>query len=181
MITKYVTRFSKLARAVSCAAALAACSSGDNDFPSTDGTGKTVAVPSDANRDRGGIFDGNFNIFDGGSGGDNRGDGIGVNSYLWRASLDTLSFMPMISADPFGGVIISDWYEDASAAGERFKVTVYILDQRLRADGLKVAVFRQANKSGRWSDAPVKADTAIDLENAILTRARQLRIDSLEQ
>lgn len=112
----------------------------------------------------------------------NDGNTIGVNNYLWRASLDTLSFMPMQAADPFGGVIISDWYEDPAAPGERFKITIYILDQRLRADGIKVAVFRQQqNAQKSWSDAPVNAATAADLENAILTRARQLRVDSIAQ
>ena len=106
---------------------------------------------------------------------------ITVNSYLWRASLDTLSFLPLSSADPFGGVIISEWHEDPESPGERFKVTVYILDQRLRADGIKVAVFRQAiSGNNAWADAPVNPNVAIDLENAILTRARQLRIDSAE-
>lgn len=111
-----------------------------------------------------------------------QGNRIGVNNYLWRASLDTLSFMPLQAADPFGGVIISDWYEDPAAPGERFKVTIYILDQRLRADGIKVAVFRQQQSAQKaWADAPVNAATAADLENAILTRARQLRVDSIAQ
>ena len=110
-----------------------------------------------------------------------QGPSIGVNSYLWRATLDTLAFMPLQSADPFGGVVISDWYEDPTVPGERFKVTVYILDQRLRADGIKVAVFKQGQSSGRgWVDAPVSPNTAADIENAILTRARQLRVDSIE-
>jgi hypothetical protein len=105
--------------------------------------------------------------------------GIGVNSFLWRATLDTLGFMPLASADPFGGVIITDWYSAPSAPGERFKATVYILDRRLRADGIKVAVFKQAKgQSGDWQDAAVSADTMAKLEDAILTRARQLRIDS---
>ncbi len=118
-------------------------------------------------------------LFFGGGGGEV--PGLGVNSFLWRATLDTLSFMPLQSADPFGGVIITEWYEDPQGPGERFKITVYILDQRLRADGLRVAVFRQEKQGGpEWTDAPVDASTALDLENAILTRARQLRIDSIE-
>lgn len=104
--------------------------------------------------------------------------GIGVNSYLWRASLDTLNFMPLESADPFGGVIITDWYTDAAAPGERFKATVYILDTRLRADALNVSIFRQTNSNGQWVDATVDPDTEIQIENAILTRARQLRLSS---
>jgi len=101
--------------------------------------------------------------------------GIGVNSFLWRASLDTVSFMPLSSADPFGGVIITDWYSPPEVPSERFKMTVYILDRQLRADGIKVSVFRQQLASGnRWVDSSVGSGTATELENAILTRARQL-------
>ena len=106
---------------------------------------------------------------------------IGVNGYLWRATLDTLAFMPLASADPYGGVIITDWYANPEAPNERLKVTVYILDARLRADGLNVAVFKQ-NKGadGQWIDAPSATQTETDLENAILTRARQLRLSNLK-
>ena len=106
--------------------------------------------------------------------------GIGVNTYLWRASLDTLAFMPLASADPYGGVIITDWYENPEKPDERFKATVYILDTRLRADGLNVTVFRQTKDSGgAWVDAAVTTQTGIDIENAILTRARQIRLSNL--
>jgi Domain of unknown function (DUF3576) len=105
--------------------------------------------------------------------------GIGVNSFLWRASLDSLSFMPLASADPFGGVIITDWYSPPESPSERFKLNVYILGRQLRADGLKAAVFRQRRDvDGSWLDAAVESRTVVDLENSILTRARQLRIDS---
>jgi hypothetical protein len=103
---------------------------------------------------------------------------LGVNSYLWHASLDTLAFMPLSSADPFGGVIITDWYSAPDDTNERLKVTVYILDRRLRADGLKIAVFRQTRSGAAWADAAVNPDTAIRLEDAILTRARELRLAS---
>lgn len=107
------------------------------------------------------------------------GVGIAVNGYLWRASLDTMSFMPLSSADPFGGVIVTDWYVTPESPNERFKVQIYILDRQLRADGLRVSVFRQVrDASGDWAAAAVKPETAPQLENAILTRARQLRIDS---
>jgi hypothetical protein len=110
------------------------------------------------------------------------GVSVGVNSYLWRASLDTISFMPLASADPFGGVIITDWYAPASSPTERFKVTVYILDKQLRADALKVSVFRQQRGSnGEWTAAALDPETPSKLENAILTRARQLRIASSEK
>ena len=106
---------------------------------------------------------------------------IGVNSYLWRATLDTLAFMPLVSADPYGGVVITDWYSDPQKPDERFKCTVYILDTRLRADGLNVSIFRQVNNGGGgWVDAPTSAQTSIDIENAILTRARELRLSNLK-
>jgi len=103
---------------------------------------------------------------------------LGVNSYLWHATLDTLSFIPLSSADPFGGVVITDWYSAPEAPNERMKVTVYILDRSLRADGLKVAVFRQTKGADGWADAQVAADTSTKLEDAILTRARELRLAS---
>lgn len=121
--------------------------------------------------------DGIFGL--GGSGKSEGGGGIGVNSYLWRASLDTIAFMPLASADPFGGVIITDWYINPTHPNERFKMTIYILDKRLRADGVKVSVFRQEQgPGGAWTDAPGNAETGVRVENSILTRARQLRIDS---
>jgi hypothetical protein len=106
--------------------------------------------------------------------------GIGVNSYLWRASLDTLAFMPLASADPYGGVIITDWYTNPEKPDERFKATVYILDTRLRADGLTVTVFRQVkDAAGGWVDSSSSAQTQVDIENSILTRARQLRLSNI--
>lgn len=103
--------------------------------------------------------------------------GAGINTYLWRASLDTISFMPLASADPFGGIIITDWYAPPESPNERFKLTVYILGRELRADGLRVAAFRQIRQTdGSWADAEVKPKTVIELEDNILTRARQLRI-----
>lgn len=100
---------------------------------------------------------------------------IGVNSYLWRASLDTLSFMPLLQTDSNGGVIVTDWYVNPTTPGERMKVTVTILDQDLRADALRVAASRQTNQNGQWVEAPVQAATVQKLEDIILTRARDLR------
>ena len=106
---------------------------------------------------------------------------IGVNGYLWRATLDTLSFMPLQSADPYGGVIVTDWYTNPEKPDERFKCTVYILDSRLRADGLNVAVFKQnKDATGNWIDAPHAGQTETDIENSILTRARQLRLSNIK-
>ena len=100
---------------------------------------------------------------------------IGVNSYLWRASLEALSFMPLLQTDSAGGVIVSDWYTNPRNPGERVKVTVTILDQDLRADALRVAASRQVAQNGGWVDAPVQAATVQKLEDIILTTARDLR------
>jgi hypothetical protein len=105
---------------------------------------------------------------------------LGVNAYLWRASLDTLAFMPLASADPYGGVINTDWYTNPEKPDERFKCTVYILDTRLRADGLTVTVFKQVKGAdGNWVDSASSAQTQVDLENAILNKARQLRLSNI--
>ena len=105
--------------------------------------------------------------------------GIGVNAYLWRATLDTLSFMPLLTADPWGGVVNYDWYVNPQTPNERFKATVFILDTRLRADALNVTVTKEVrDASGAWSPAPVGAQTEADLENAILTKARQLNLSN---
>ena len=105
---------------------------------------------------------------------------IGVNGYLWRATLDTLAFMPLASADPWGGTVITDWYANPEKPDERFKATVYILDTRLRADGLKVSINKQTrDASGAWVDSPSSDQTETDIENAILTRARQLRLSNI--
>ena len=106
-------------------------------------------------------------------------NGIGVNAYLWRATLDTLSFMPLANADPWGGVINYDWYTDPQTPTERFKATVFILDTRLRADALNVTVTKEVrDETGGWVAAAVAAQTETDLENAILTKARQLNLSN---
>ncbi len=162
---------------------LGACAAADpeQNYPSRSGR-QTDANPSG---EKDSLFgsDG-LNIFGGQKSGpsDGSGGGIGINSFLWRASLDTLSFMPLNSADPFGGVIITDWYSAPDSPNERFKMTIYIVDRRLRADGIKVAVFKQTkDETQQWLNAEIADDTAIQLENAILVRARQLRLDTIQQ
>ena len=104
------------------------------------------------------------------------GGALGVNSFLWRATLDTIAFMPVSTADPFGGVILTDWHSTEEAPNERFKLNVYILGRTLRADGIRVAVFGQTKDSvGQWRDSTVPDATGTKIEDAILTRARQLR------
>lgn len=155
------------------AALVAGACSGDDKGPKT-----TEAKPLEAsgaqNSKNGGLLEAVFGTNEGG-GGD--GSAIAVNGYLWRASLDTISFLPLNTADPFGGVIITEWYSPPEAPNERFKVNIYILDKVLRADGLRVTVFRQRRVGGdRWVEAKVNQKTGTDLENAILKRARQMRI-----
>ena len=151
-----------------CAAlAFAGCAASGEQEPEP----RQVAANTGEN---GGLLDG---LLGAAVGGQRSGENITVNSYLWRASLDTVSFLPLSTADPFGGVIITDWYSPPEAPEERFKVTVYILDRELRADGLRVAVFRQTRApTAGWIEAKVDDRTGRDLENAILKRARQMRI-----
>jgi len=103
------------------------------------------------------------------------GSGIGVNAFLWRGALDTIGFMPLASADPFGGVIITDWYTPPGTSGERFKATIYILSRDLRSDGLRVNIYRQVLQNGQWVDATVAESTVGDIENKVLARARDMR------
>ena len=108
-------------------------------------------------------------------------NGLGVNSFLWRASLDTISFMPLASADPFGGIIVSDYYSPPDTPDQRLKVQIFISDRKLTASGVRASVFRQERGTdGRWTDAPVDPQTATKLENAILARARELRVTTAQ-
>ena len=100
---------------------------------------------------------------------------IGVNAYLWRAALDTISFMPLAQVDSNGGVIVTDWYANPAAPNDRMKLTITVLDQDLRADALRVAAARQINQGGQWVEAPVQAATVQKLEEVILNKARDLR------
>jgi hypothetical protein len=163
--------------------ALAACGRGKNpEF--------TVYDPKDQRqRDQYGTVTGQdgFTIFGQGSrrraeaeGGGGGGGGIGVNAYIWRGALETINFMPLASADPFGGLIISDWYQPPERPDERLKLHVLILDRALRADAVKVSVFRQTRSGEGWVDAPVDPQTATALEDKILTKARELRIASVD-
>jgi hypothetical protein len=100
---------------------------------------------------------------------------IGVNAYLWRAALETLSFAPLAQTDSNGGVIVTEWYANPQSPAERVKVSAVILDRDLRADALRVTASRQTLSNGQWVDAPVTAATVQRLEEIILTRARDLR------
>lgn len=155
--------------------AVAACDAkvDDKNYPQT---------PEDVRKARVGKLTGDEGLSMGGAKDeDNTGanNPLGVNSFLWRATIDTLAFMPLASADPFGGTILTDWYEDPDAKGERYKVNALILDRRLSAGSLKITVFRQVFDKGNWVDAAVDATMGGKLEDTVLTRARQLRVKQL--
>ncbi len=147
---------------------LAACSGHDSGGRTVDTTGDTSALSTPRNHllgeDRSA------------TGGDQTQ--AGVNAYLWRGAIDTLSFMPFASADPIGGIIITDWYTPPTTISERFKATAYVLGKQLRSDAIRVAIFRQTLQDGQWTDASVAPNTAPDITNKILARARQLRADA---
>lgn len=137
---------------------------------------------TDSSKERETIFGkGGISLFKSGEE-DTGGGALGVNSFLWRATLDTISFMPVSTADPFGGVILTDWHSTQEAPNERFKLNVYILGRTLRADGVRVAVFGQSkDPNGQWRDTSVPDQTGTKIEDAILTRARQLRRQTIEK
>jgi len=171
MIFQRISKHARVAVAACALLALAACEGIETQRADADG-------PEDRLRKENGKLFGDINLLGGSrDDADGSGSGIGVNGFLWRASLDTLSFLPLSSADPFGGVIITDWYAPPESPAERFKVTVYILGRELRADGVRVAVFRQKRENGQeWIDANTGENTSTSLEDAILTRARELRV-----
>lgn len=106
---------------------------------------------------------------------DSRLTTIGINSYLWRAALETMQFMPLAQVDATGGVIVGDWYQNPAVPNERVKVTVAILDGALRADAVQVSAVREVNQNGQWTAAPLRAGTVQKLEETILEKARTLR------
>lgn len=164
-----------------CILALAACSNDLSSSPDQEFPGQSPYNSPSFQGPEGSLLggEGGLSFFGGGNDAPaaGAGAGLGVNAFLWRASLDTVSFLPVTSADPFGGVIITDWYSPADAQNERFKLNVYILDRQLRADGLRVAVFREVRTPDGWTSAEVGEETAGRMEEAILTRARQLRVN----
>jgi hypothetical protein len=171
--------FRLLPAALLAGLAVAACSS-DKPSPTAPGyEGLGSGSQGDVSSTRMGGEDSGI-IFGVGKGGRDQGSGggtsgIGVNAFLWRGALDTISFMPLASADPFGGVIITDWYTPPGTSGERFKATIYILSRDLRSDGVRVNIFRQVLQNGQWVDAPVSETTVGDIENKVLARARRMR------
>ncbi len=136
---------------------------------------ETSNLPGAMSSNSGGTL---FTFGKGSSGGSAQATQIEVNAYLWRASLDTLAFMPLVSADPFGGVIITDWYVPPATPNERFKVNAYILSKQLTADALQVSVFHQVQQDGQWIDTPADPSTASGLEDRILAQAADLQAEA---
>ena len=104
--------------------------------------------------------------------------GMPINPYLWKASLETLSFMPLSSADPFGGTIITDWYTAASNENERCKLNIFINGAELKTTNLKVSSFCQQYKEQRWINKERNKGNDTKIENAILNKAKKLRLNS---
>lgn len=161
-----------------CLFGLNACENIESEARYPTGQARERGAGNDIYDNQGSIFGGQGLFSNNKKKSSSSGDAIGiaVNSFLWRASLDTVSFMPLASADPFGGTILTDWYSPDGVNNERFKTNVFILTRELRSDGIRVRVFKQKLVNGTWRDADVADGTARQLEDAILTRARQLRV-----
>ena len=102
--------------------------------------------------------------------------GFPINPYLWQASLETLGFMSLSSADPFAGIIITDWYSSQGAPNERCKINIFIKGVKMKTDNLKVNSFCQSLSNGQWVDIKNNIDNDAKLENAILNKAKKLRL-----
>jgi len=179
---KKVNHYAVLSAIMAISLVAGACGDTKYDYPeSSTNRDRYKNQPAGTDKtNQGGLFGAKgLNLFGGEDKKKGDDSGIAVNSFLWRGALDTISFMPLASADPFGGVIITDWYTPPETPQERVKVQVLILDRDLRADGIKATVHRQKLTPQGWADQPVEPKTATDLENTILTRARQLRIAQL--
>ena len=153
-----------------CVLALAACSGAKQPQLPDMQTQRVPPAMQNANSGLGNLF-----TLGGKSAPSGQTTGVAVNAYLWRASLDTLSFMPLASADPFAGVIITDWYSPSATPNERFKATAYVLGSMLSANDLKVSIFHEIRQGGGWVTAPVDPATASGIEDRILARAAQLK------
>ena len=102
--------------------------------------------------------------------------GMPINPYLWKGSLETIGFMPLTSANPFGGIIITDWYSDGQTINERCKINIFIKGLELKTSNLKVNTFCQSFENNRWIDLPTSASQSAQLENAILNKAKRIKL-----
>ena len=103
---------------------------------------------------------------------------MNVNIFLWRGALETVNFMPLSSADPVGGTIITDWYSISGNEKERCKLNIFISGKKLKSENLKVASFCQEIKNQIWVNKKINDDNNIKIENAILNKAKKLRLQS---
>ena len=108
----------------------------------------------------------------------NSGVGLPINALLWRASLDILSTIPLDDVDTFGGTIVTEWYQLKKTSDERIKMTAFVLDRELRADGIRVVVYVQKRIGDNWQDSGIDAEMGKQMEEVILTRAREIRASS---
>lgn len=160
---------------------LSACSGIESEAKYPTGADRSATGDNNIYEESPSIFgEGGLDLF-GNKKKNNAESAVAVNSYLWRAALDTVSFMPLASADPFGGTIITDWYSAPETPNERTKLNVFILDRELKAGSLSVKVFRQVKSGGGWKDAAVAKDTATKMEDAILIRAREMKVAKEQQ
>lgn len=159
---------------------LAACEGVEKEAKYPTGAARD-GVSDDIYAEKDSIFgEGGLSILGGGND-KNSTDVITVNSYLWRASLDTVSFMPLTNVDPFGGVILTDWYSDGEKQNERYKLNVFVIGSQLRSDAIRVSAFQQKQSRGKWKDVKVDPSIATKIEDAILTRARQIRVAAIDK
>ncbi len=119
---------------------------------------------------------------DGNKGAANQGGiasiGMPINPYLWSASLETLSFIPLSSADPFGGTIFTDWYSTEMNENERCKINVFISGAELKTQNLRVSSFCEVYKNNKWVGVNTNEQDNIDLENAILNKAKKIKLQN---
>lgn len=156
---------------------ITACSGVEKEAKYPTGLNRDGALDQDIYSKPDSIFgEGGLSILDTTSDNNASTDVITVNSYLWRSSLDTVSFMPLTNVDPFGGVILTDWYSDETTPDERYKLNVFVIGSQLRSDAIRVSAFQQKQKRGKWVDVKVDPTIATKIEDAILTRARQIRV-----
>ena len=145
---------------------LLSCSSGNNATKSKIGTGSMITGKSEQGISLKELA--NINT-------KNTGVGLPINALLWRASLDVMSTIPLDDVDTFGGTIVTEWYQLNKTSDERIKMTAFILDRELRADGIRVVVYVQKRIRNSWQDSGTDNEMGKQIEELILTRAREIR------
>ncbi len=110
-----------------------------------------------------------------GMGNNSNSIGLPINALLWRASLDIMSTIPLDDVDTFGGTIVTEWYQLNKSSNERIKMTAFVLDRELRADGIRVVVYVQKRAGNSWQDSGTDSEMGKQMEELILTRAREIR------